>query len=188
MIIAAVDPSLTGTGTAVLDAARRAMTVGTIVTKGVQNAPERDSLRRIRRITAETLARLTASGPPALTVIEAPAFSKSTGMAHERSGLWWVLYAALHDLGTPVLVIKPNLRAKYATGSGTAGKDAVMLAAAARYAALAYPANNNESDAIVLAAMGARIAGLPIEDRLPTKNLDALKTIGAPDAPIRQQH
>lgn len=111
-----------------------------------------------------------------MVIIEAPAYSKNIGMAHERAGLWWMLYAAAGAVmhGDP-LVIKPNLRAKYATGNGNAGKDEVMLAASRRYAD-APIRNNNEADAVVLAAMGARLAGMEV-DSVPKTHAAALKTL-----------
>src|SRR5690606_34094716 len=99
---------------------------------------------------------------PDLIVMEAPAFSKNNGMAHERAGLWWKIYEAVTGYSVHVLVVKPNLRAKYATGRGNAGKDEVMLAASRRYPD-AEITNNNEADAVALAAMGARLMAEPVD-------------------------
>ena len=59
-----------------------------------------------------------------------------------------------------VVEVSPTARA-HATGKGTARKDAVIAAVESRYEV--GVANDNEADAIVLAAIGARLVGFPIE-------------------------
>lgn len=184
MIVAAIDSSLTGTGLARLvitdhgedeDGERRAswsvMTVKEPVPGDTQYHPAQ--LTRMRNICKQMAGFIQDAD---MVIIEAPAYSKGMGMAHERAGLWWMLYAAAGAVmqGHP-LVILPNLRAKYATGSGNAGKDTVMLEVSRRYPDSPIR-NNNEADATVLAAMGARLAGMEI-DQLPKTHLAALKTL-----------
>lgn len=183
-MIVAIDPSLTATGLAVLSPATDPApywavdTVRSTAPVAPPN-PALAQLRRMERISAETRRKLTEMSHgirPTYGVIEAPAFSRGNGMAHERAGLWWMLYQVLAGHGIPVLVVKPNLRAKYATGNGGAGKDEVLLAASRRYPEVQMR-NNNEADAVVLAAMAARILGSPV-DKLPKTHLDALRTLG----------
>ena len=81
--------------------------------------------------------------------------------------------------GVPVLPVPPSCRAKYATGKGNAGKDEVLLAVARRYPH-APVGGNDEADALVLAAMGARLLGEPVEDSLPKAHLDALAKLALP--------
>lgn len=76
----------------------------------------------------------------------------------------------------PIVIITPSQRAKYATGKGNASKDAVLLAVARRYPTVEVT-DNNEADALVLAAMIARLAGRPIETSLPQTHLDALAKV-----------
>ena len=68
----------------------------------------------------------------------------------------------------------------YGTGKGNAGKDEVMLATARRYTNQAEVANNDQADALVLAAMGARHLGAPIEESLPQSHLRALDKVAWP--------
>lgn len=176
MLIVGIDPSLTATGVAVLQVESRLWAVHTVASRPVRSAVPADlsMMKRMNSIRdkVETLPGLA----PTLAVIEAPAFSKNNGMAHERAGLWWKLYElAAVTWGVPVVVVKPNVRAMYATGKGNAGKDEVMLAVPRRYPDVQIT-NNNECDAVVLAAMGARLKGNPV-DALPATHLRAMKTI-----------
>lgn len=210
MLILGIDPSLTATGAALLDIdtdphdRSRIFEVITIRSKP-QGTTVPDTVTRLGSIAARlrswheelrfdhmaVIAAHEEDGraldvhevpvrePVDLAVIEAPAFSRNEGMSHERAGLWWLIAGQLVSAAIPVLVVKPNLRAKYATGNGRAGKDEVMLAVSKRYPS-ADIANNNEADAVTLAAMGARLAGHPIEDRLAAKHLAAMNTLVMP--------
>lgn len=182
-MIIALDTSLTATGLAVLSPSTEpdpywaVRTIRTVAPVAPPN-PTLAQLRRMERITQQlrlAVQELCYGVKPTYGVIEAPAFSQGNGMAHERGGLWWMAYQMLVGHGMPVLVVKPNLRAKYATGNGQAGKDEVLLAASRRYPNVPMT-NNNEADAVVLAAMGARVIGCPV-DNLPRTHLDALKTL-----------
>lgn len=182
MIIVGIDPSLTATGIAVLRTTGGPLwCVTTVKSKPTKNGGPGSMLTRIHAIAEYIDSTIvghshSANQDVAWIALEAPAFSKNTGMAHERAGLWWHLYAMLSE-HAPVVVVKPNVRAKYATGRGNAGKDEVMLAVAKRYPD-AGVANNNEADAVVLAAMGARYGGTPIESTLPAAHQLAMKTVG----------
>jgi len=175
MIVAGIDPSLTATGVAVLDTDGPVWAVGTVKSTPPKNADAAAQLTRIQLLVRSVELRLLEH-PLDLAVIEAPAFSKNNGMAHERAGLWWMLFQMLMEQGCRVLVVKPNVRAKYATGKGNAGKDEVMLAVSRRYADCLI-SNNNEADAVVLAAMGARHGGDPVESQLPQLHQAAMRTV-----------
>ncbi|MDN5726076.1 MAG: hypothetical protein L0G99_09135, partial [Propionibacteriales bacterium] len=95
-------------------------------------------------------------------------------------GLWWMIVSQLAVLGVPVVEVAPTSLKKYATGKGNAGKDEVILRSARRYGN-AYPcSNNDEADAFILAAMGMRHLGHPIEDGLPQVQVDALAKVRWP--------
>lgn len=179
MLIIGIDPSLTATGVAVLQVESGLCSVHTVSSRPVRSAVPADlaMLKRMNSIVdrVRSLPEIMHS-PPGLVVIEAPAFSKNNGMAHERAGLWWKLYEMAADWGVPPVVVKPNVRAKYATGKGNAGKDEVLLAVSRRYADITVT-DNNQADAVVLAAMGARLKGNPIERALPAAHLLAMKTV-----------
>jgi crossover junction endodeoxyribonuclease RuvC len=181
-VILGVDSSLTGTGLARLNTAHPAQpwAVHRLKTNAPTVASHDATHRRIIGI-AKGITHF-ANGDPDLVVMEAPAYSSITGRVHERAGLWWLTYDHMREeFGTdvPVLVVEPNVRIKYATGNGRSGKDEVMIAAVKRYPA-AEITNNDEADAVILAAMGARLMGEPVEQRLAKNQLDAMKTLALP--------
>lgn len=113
-----------------------------------------------------------------LVVIEQPAFSRTTGSMHDRSGLWWLVVHRLHVLNRVVVEVSPTGRAKYACGKAL-GKDQVLAAVVRRYADVEVT-GNDEADALLLAAMGARHLGSPIDD-LPKTHLAAMNAVRWPD-------
>lgn len=179
MNVLGIDPSLTGTGLAMhRPLAGSPWSVAQVKTKAPEVASHRASLNRLTHIVREAAA--FADSAPDLVVMEGPAFSSGVGRVHERAGLWWFLFNHFAgEVGLPVLVVAPNLRAKYATGRGTAGKDEVMIAAVRRYSDVPIT-ENNTADAVILAAMGARLYGHPIEPSLPSANMAAMRTLSIP--------
>lgn len=173
MNVVGLDLSLTATGIAAITHPDRAVpqwAANTIETKPAAGYAATNA--RLGALREEVLAEVRWRNP-ALVVMEGPALSRNNGRAHDRAGLWWMVYDALTTGGYRLSVVGPNTRAKYATGKGNASKDAVLLAAARRYPS-APISNNNEADAIVLAAIGCRLIGHPIERNLPALHLSAL--------------
>lgn len=108
-----------------------------------------------------------------LAVVEAPSYASQHGSAHDRSGLWWLVVDMLHELDIPVATVSPQGRAKYATGKGRADKQEVFAAACNTYGRfpamrevhdLGWRQGNDMADAVVLAAMGCRHLGMPVDD------------------------
>lgn len=114
-----------------------------------------------------------------LVVVEGLAYASKSPHATERAGLWWLVVSRLLHNGYPVAIVSPTARAKYATGRGNAPKDAVLAAAIRRYPDVEIT-GNDEADALVLAAMGARALGHPVDD-LPATHLDAMAKVAWPD-------
>lgn len=173
--VVGLDLSLTSTGIAVHGAGIPDW-CATIESVGKDND---DWPTRYRRL-GDLVNRILPPIPDhSLVVMEAPAYSRSTGKAHDRSGLWWMLYDLLvctnRSLVVPVL---PNTRAKYATGKGNAGKDAVLAAAVRRYPSIDITGNDT-ADAVVLMAIGCRLLGEPIDDPMPVAHLAALDKLPA---------
>lgn len=134
------------------------------------------ALRMRRRIVREV-----DGAKPDLVVVEGPAPSRGTLVgAHEVAGLWWLVVAELTYLWYRVAVVPPPNRAMYATGAGNAGKDRVLAAAIRRYPTVDIT-GNDVADAVVLAAMGQRHLGHPVEDHLPMTHLRAMDKIAWPD-------
>ena len=118
-----------------------------------------------------------------LVVIEGLAYSRTTGKATERAGLWWMVMEALAARDVPVAVVTPTARARYATGRGNAGKDEVLAAVIRRYPAYLVR-GNDEADALVLAAMGYDHVGQPLvqlRGQLPAAHRAALTGVAWPE-------
>lgn len=101
-----------------------------------------------------------------LAVVEAPSYGSTGGSAHDRSGLWWIVVDALRHDGIPVVEVAPQTRAKYGSGKGNSKKDVVFAFVVELYTGLfgmKIP-NDDVADAIILAAMGSRHLGQPVED------------------------
>ncbi|AWN04210.1 RuvC-like Holliday junction resolvase [Gordonia phage Sour] len=128
---------------------------------------------RIRTIST-ALKDEVAQTRPDLVVIESPSFASTTGQAHTRAWLWGKIYDQIHSGGIEVVTASPAAVKMYATGKGNADKDVVLASVIKRYADIDIT-NNNVADAVVLAAIGARLKGEPIEDGgLPKTHLRAL--------------
>jgi crossover junction endodeoxyribonuclease RuvC len=177
-IVVGIDPSLTGTGSAVIvpEEYRRDYVQGveTLASKG----KTADSLMtRHARLTglAERIVETIPDGGYPAVAIETPAHNQTSGHHHDRSGLWWLIIDRIEDwaMRVDVYEVSTTQVKKYATGKGNASKMEVMAAAIKRYPQFDI-ANDNEADAVVLAAFLSRALGQPIEDSLPQANLAAL--------------
>lgn len=177
--VVGVDLSLTSTGLADADGCTDRMR--TKPDKGADALL--DNLNRIANITRAVMD-FAAFGEDeqqaALVVVEGPAFSRGAmGGQHVRAGLWWTVAAGLTARTMRVLVVPPSTRAMYATGRGNAGKDEVLAAAIKRYPHHDIT-GNDVADAVILAAIGARLLGHPIEDSLPKANERAMAKVALP--------
>lgn len=182
MIIIGLDLSLTSTGVATIDTTTGLATVARVTSKGSKDATLTDRAERLEKLDLAIWKHVTDAHEngidPPLIVIEQPAFSRQTGHMHDRSGLWWLVVARIarwYDISE----VTPTARAKYGTGKGNAGKDAVLAAVVRRYADVEVT-GNDEADALILAAMGARHLGHPIEASLPQVNLAAMDSVAWP--------
>lgn len=175
MKIVGLDLSLTSTGVAVADELD-VVEVEQIRTKptGAGLVARRERLRRIRTELRPWMHDAD------LVVIEGLAYASRSPHATERAGLWWLVVDHLLADHVPVAVVSPTARAKYATGKGNAGKDQVLAAVVRRYPDVDVT-GNDEADAVVLAAMGARSLGYPIEaggiTGLPKTHLEAMTKV-----------
>ena len=178
MRVTGLDLSLTGTGVANLRP--NEPTVGLL---RLSSAPAGDGwpdrFARIQELSDQIVEAVAAGGAPRLVVLEAPAYGSRTGHVHDRAGLWWSAYRRV-SRQCAVVVVPPTVRAKYATGRGNAGKDEVLAAVVRRYP-WAEVENNDHADALVLAAMGARWLGEPVEESLPKAAVEAVGRVEWPD-------
>lgn len=159
--VTGIDPSLTGTGLAVLtsngsrvDTALR--TVGSTGKRSDTWAMRGTRLTKLRNEVMRWVPRDTT-----LAVIEGPAYGVQGSGIHDRAGYWWMLYQALTSLKIPVAVCPPTTRAKWATDKGNSGKADVAVAVSRLWPVVEWR-GDDQADALALASMGAQYIGMPV--------------------------
>lgn len=184
-VVVGLDLSLTGTGMARLGPYEEDQ-VTTLSSKGKTADSLATRRARLARI-ADLISDHIGSGPTYAVAIETPAHNQTSGHHHDRSGLWWMVMDRLLNpddrsrLEPPLVYeVATTQVKKYATGKGNASKMEVMAAAIKRYPQFDI-ANDNEADAVILAAFLARALGEPIEESLPQANLAALDKFSVSD-------
>lgn len=174
-VVIGLDPSLTATGFARL-ALDTPASATTIPSKGKATDSLLDRNIRLEKITQTIMRMMPVDIPEALVAIaiETPAHNQTSGHHHDRSGLWWLVVDALLGQGYNVFEVSTTQVKKYATGKGNASKMEVMAAAIRRYPDIEI-CNDNEADAVVLAAFLARALGQPVEADMPKTHLEAVE-------------
>lgn len=174
-----LDPSLTGSGIA--SSHGWCETRGYVKAKakdpGITQIPHGERLNAMVALTCEIVDLI---GRPDLVVVEAPAFSRSNGGAHERAFLWWNLYRTLAGRDVPVAVMSIQQRLTYATGKGSGAKGAVIDAASRRWPMFATGGNDNLADAVVFCAAGMDWLGHPLAI-VPASHRKALGSVAWPE-------
>lgn len=177
--VVGIDLSLQSTGLA--DSHGNTLRVRTKATGGTLTA-DIDRLNRIAQSVAdfvdlrdETVGTYNMAD---LVVVEGPSLGSTSGQQHTRGGLWWMAVDRIMRVEGDVIVVPPTTRAMYATGKGNAGKDEVLAAAIKRYPTFDIT-GNDVGDAVILAAIGMRMLGHPIDD-LPKTHLRALTKLALP--------
>jgi Holliday junction resolvasome RuvABC endonuclease subunit len=176
--VAGIDLSLTSTGLCVVE--DRAVTTHRITSKGSKADSVAARAARLVDLTNAIMRHIPVDVD--LIMIEGP----SLGQARQageflRAGLWWGLVTPLSFNGNPIAEVPPSVLKKYAVGRGNAAKDDVLASAIRRYPHVDIT-SNDIADATVLAAMGARHLGEPIESSLPQLNLTAMQSVQWPEA------
>ena len=173
MSIVGLDLSLTSTGVALVDSSNVATW-----RKGTRTDTVAERAQRLIDITSRILEHIPTDVQ--LIVIEGPSLGQARQAGeHIRAGLWWHLATSLHLQRHSVVEVPPATLKLYAAGRGNAHKDQVLASVIKRYPD-ADVTGNDIADALVLAAMGARRLGFPIEETLPVANLAAMTKINWP--------
>jgi crossover junction endodeoxyribonuclease RuvC len=172
MKVVGLDLSLTCTGVAVAtqDGAitdRITSSPARTVRKGDPPLTLQERAERLRRICHQIRGHITYAD---LVIIEGPSYGSDTPYMHDRSGLWWLVVADLRNLGYTVVEVAPKCRIRYALGKGAGSKDDVLSAVIRRYPHVDVN-GNDEADALILAAMGARFLRHPLERPVPGRPL-----------------
>lgn len=138
---------------------------------------------RLRKI-ADTVTGLVTDAH--LVVIEGLAFAAAGKHAAAGVGLWWLTYDALLEdqPHRDIAIVTPAHRMTYAVGKGggpTAAKDRVLAAVLRRYPQHWDIDGNDLADSTLLAAMGARHLGRPVEESLPLTHIEAMTKVLWPE-------
>lgn len=178
--VVGLDLSLTGTGIAV---GGGGLGLESVVTQKIGSKPHKSNPDwkdpswddRFDRTTllVNRIANYVPRG--SLVLVEAPAYGAKGGSAHDRSGLWWMIFARLTYMGCTVVPTNVATVKTYATGKGNADKDEVLAAVVRRYAEINVT-GNDIADAVTLMAIGLRLQGNPCDD-LPQTHLRAMAKI-----------
>lgn len=107
-----------------------------------------------------------------LVVIEGLAY-RAYDAHRALAGVWWIVTHRLWEWGKAVAVVPPASLKQYATGVGNAKKSAVTAAVNSDAFPYFRTQDDNAADAAVLASMGARAKGRPV-DRVPMEQQAAL--------------
>lgn len=174
MRVVGLDLSLSCTGVAQITTGTPALVVvRRVVSKPTKEPTTLTRSVRLRRLAGDTTALCAGAD---LVVVEGPAYASSGAGTWDRAGFWWLVVARLTGAGLNVVEVPPSSLKTYATGKGNAGKDDVLSHAVRRYPHVAFN-GNDEADALILAAMGARFAGCPIETSLPNTHTRAMTSV-----------
>jgi hypothetical protein len=174
VLVLGVDPSLTATGYA-WDPAR----VGTLRPGGGASGLPR--IQWHREALGALVAHVRRHDRLVLVVLEGPSYGHDhEKFAHERAGHWWALLDELDQLGTQVAIAPPAQVKMMAVGKGNGqGTDKPAIVSAARERLGYRGTDNNEADALWLAALGYEKLGAPLA-QLPQTHLRALGGVAWP--------
>ena len=184
--ILAIDPSLAGTGFALLEHQPPSHWHAQSWTRGrpgrrAEPLTERD--RRITSIVADlhTVDLRTVD----LAAIEQPAFGAPGGSTWDRAGLWWALVHRLVANDIPVIQVNSATRQKFAVGHAHSASNPVDKADVAVAASRMWPdtviTGNNAADAVVIASVAAVVLDLPVPFPLHQYRRTATAKIQLPD-------
>jgi len=154
LAVIGIDPSSTSTAIAHADGAVRLVKLSTLP-KGSRSGVR---MGRIERIVTEVQVAVDAAKRVDLAVIEGYAYGTTNGAAMQAE-LGGILRWHLWRQGIVVLELTPGTLKKFATGTGGAGKTAMVIAARDR---LGYDGvSDDEADALWLRAAGLTVLGEP---------------------------
>ncbi len=181
MRVLGIDPSLTSTGLALVEGGR-VVNTGRIRSKA-------KGYTRVESILDAISHELTTDDPryplyqdgrrydtDIKVGIEGPAMGAKGSSVVQIFGLWATITHQLWRWGLEPYIVPPSNRVKYATGKGNSSKDEVLAAVVRRYADVNVT-GNDVADALIVAAMGARRYGVPLEQTLPAVNLTAMDKV-----------
>lgn len=180
MIVAGVDPSLTSAGVAILDNGQPTL-AESYGFPGHNGASYQQRSRRIRhQVWNATREILRIRDHVALVVIEEHPYAvRISGSEFDRSALWHGIYGALDHANIPIAVMPNSTAKKWITGRGNAKKPEIVATIDSWWPGVAR--NDDEADALGLAAIGAHHLGDPMPFTTKERHTTALANIPWPE-------
>lgn len=172
--VVGIDLSLTSTGVAVIGPDGAFEHVGTVLSPEPHGGDFVKLYLRLDAIFDGIEALIGGFRHNDVVVIE-KALSHHSGAFGEMLANWHNVVGNLIRRGITVIPIAPMTRAVYGSGGGKSDKSQVVLQVERRFPT-ARVANNDEADAVILAAIGRHLAGCSIEPApLPATHLSVDK-------------
>lgn len=197
IIYAGVDASLTSTGLAKIviggppahDLNTHRIGLYRLASAGKADATLPERLDRVHHVAAGIISWCMNAD---VIVFEGPAPSSTTGSVWDRGGVWHLAIGHLHSRGKTVIEVPPSVRALYGSGkAGNASKAVVVATMMRRFPELTETPkgiqginsadDNDVCDALVVACMGARWDGHPIDGNLSLASLKAMNGVHWPE-------
>ncbi|MGV9742840.1 crossover junction endodeoxyribonuclease RuvC [Nocardia farcinica] len=180
-IVIGIDPSLTGTGLAILTHRPGRDSIDTqlhtFASTGRRSDTWAQRYQRLIRLRGNVMAAVPRT--TTLAVIEGPSYASTGTGQHDRAWYWGLLYGALSSLGIPVAVCPPKTRAKWVCDNGNAGK-ADVAAAVSRLWPLVEWRGDDQADALCHASIGAQHLRMPVPYRVLERHKLAIAKIEWP--------
>lgn len=162
MRVVGIDLSLSATGLAAIDDTVGIVTVENTV---LQSKPDDGTISgRHKRLEGISSGVVAWTSGATLAVIEGPSYSSAGRGTWDRAGLWWWVVSILNLTQVPLIEVPPKTRAKWATNSGNAGKAGVAVAVGRMWPEVDLK-DDNDSDALALATIGAQVVGIDVPSR-----------------------
>ena len=146
-----------------------------IVTRAIKSQPapvaERTPNTRARRLgdIVRSIRTDIVRVLPEIAVVESPVPNRKmkSAMLLERGAVYWMTLDVLDAMGVEIIEVAPRERALYATGDGAADKVSVAASMVAEHD-MQFE-TDDECDAFVLAMIGARLLGKPLDRETPER-------------------
>jgi crossover junction endodeoxyribonuclease RuvC len=149
-MIIGLDLSLTATGWAQYDGGFQ---YGTLKDKMHHGESTDDRLMRLEDIIITAVWH----GLPEMLVMEGLSYGSNDASAQERAALHFFIRRHFRNCKIPIIVCAPSTLKKFVTGKGNSEKNIMIREVFRRWGIEA--ANDNEADAVALAAVGACLVG-----------------------------
>lgn len=174
-----LDLSLTSSGLARITWGRDRTTVVETTTRGESGVTTLvDPVARCEALHRLKTAIVDWAYPADLVVVEAMVPNPVSTSINERAGLWYLVVSALVYRGVRVVELHPATLKRYATGGGGASKGAMKAAATEAWPDL-RTRNDDERDALWLAAVGLHLLDGPLPYPVTPERADVIATMRA---------